>query len=97
MYFKSHSVSPGEDEGSCAPAPLPNCSFTQVILGCRAREETCLCTGEHYSWLADTHKRSEKSGLKYQRTAKVPKLRAHPCQNGQQPGKKGNRELGRTM
>lgn len=85
MYVRSHSASPGEDEGSCAPASPPRlscCSFTQVIPGCRARQETCLCSGEHDSWLAETHKKSEKSGLKYQRSAKVPKLRACPCQNG---------------
>lgn len=79
------------------PPWLSCCSFTQVIPGCRARQETCLCSGEHDSWLAETHKKSEKSGLKYQRSAKVPKLRACLCQNGQQPGKKHNRELGRTV
>lgn len=79
------------------PPQLSHCSFTQVIPGCRARQESWLCSGERDSWLAETHKKSEKSGLKYQRTAKVPKLRACPCQNAQQPGKKGNRELGRTV
>ena len=93
MYVKSLLPSPGEDEG-CAPAPqLSHCSSAQAIPGCRARQKTCLCSGGHASWLAEPPKKSEKSGLKYQSSGKVPKLGACPCWGGQQPGKKGDREL----
>lgn len=93
MHVKSPSASPREDEGYAPGPQLSHCSSAPVIPSCRARQEVGPYSGGHVSWLAEPPKKSEKSGLKYQRSGNVPKPGVCPCQGGQQQGKKGDREL----